>query len=85
MVQPRRLARDFPTEDANQLAMEAIMTDAEQIDALAFQLMRALDKVEVLEAEREELRVKLALRTRQLKLADDLIETLDLMEGPYGF
>jgi hypothetical protein len=52
------------------------MTDAEQIDALAFQLMTALDRIDDLIADREELRVKLALRTKQLKLADDLISIL---------
>lgn len=57
------------------------MTDAEQIDALAFQLMRALDKIDDLHAEREELRVKLALRTKQLKLADDLLQLLDDQEA----
>jgi regulator of replication initiation timing len=62
---------------------EAVVTDAErikalerEIDSLHFHLMRALDENDDLVADREELRVKLALRTRQLKLADDLISIL---------
>ena len=57
------------------------MTDAEQIDALAYHLMHALDRIDDLLADREELRVKLALRTKQLKLADDLLLLLDDQEA----
>lgn len=57
------------------------MTDAEQIDALAFQLMHALDRIDDLLADREELRVKLALRTKQLRMADELLTLLDDQEA----
>lgn len=57
------------------------MTDAEMIDALAFQLMRALDKNDELVAECEELRVRLALRTKQLRMADELLTLLDDQEA----
>jgi hypothetical protein len=53
------------------------MSDAEQIDALAFHLMTALDKNDDLTAECEELRVKLALKTKQLRMADELLTLLD--------
>lgn len=51
------------------------------IDALAFQLMRALDKNDELVAECEELRVRLALRTKQLRMADELLTLLDDQEA----
>ena len=57
------------------------MTDAQWIDALAFQLTRALDKLDEVVADREELRVKLALRTKQLHLADELLTLLDDQEA----
>jgi hypothetical protein len=61
-----------------------VVTDAEQIDALAFHLMTALDKVDDLTAECEELRVKLALKTKQLRMADELITLLDDEETAHG-
>lgn len=57
------------------------MTDAEMIDALQFHLMRALDKNDELVAECEELRVRLALRTKQLRMADELLTLLDDQEA----
>jgi hypothetical protein len=53
------------------------VTDAEQIDALAFQLMRALDRIDELNAENEELLVKNTLQGKQLRMADELLTLLD--------
>jgi Tfp pilus assembly protein PilO len=53
------------------------MTDAEQIDALAFHLMTALDRIDELNAENEELLVKNTLQTKQLRMADELLTLLD--------
>jgi hypothetical protein len=49
------------------------VTDEQQIDALAYQLMLALDKIDLLKAENRKLR-------RNLQFADDLIWVLDKME-----
>jgi hypothetical protein len=57
------------------------VTDAEQIDALAFQLMRALDKNEALEAEKEELRVENIMLRRQLRYADDAMQSWSERDG----
>jgi hypothetical protein len=46
------------------------MTDAEQIDALAYHLMCALDKNDELQAEAQELRVQNVMLRRQLEVAD---------------
>jgi hypothetical protein len=46
------------------------MTDAEQIDALAYHLMCALDKGDELQAEVDELRVQNVMLRRQLEVAD---------------
>jgi hypothetical protein len=46
------------------------MSDAEQIDALAYHLMCALDKNDELQAEAQELRVKNVMLRRQLEVAD---------------
>ena len=51
------------------------MTDAEQIDALAFQLMRALDKIDDLNAESQELRVENVMLRRQLRFADEAMQS----------
>jgi hypothetical protein len=53
------------------------MTDAEQIDALAFHLMTALDRIDELNAENEELLVKNTLYAKQLRMADELLTLLD--------
>jgi Tfp pilus assembly protein PilO len=53
------------------------VTDAEQIDALAFHLMTALDRIDELNAENEELLVKNTLQTKQLRMADELLTLLD--------
>jgi hypothetical protein len=47
-----------------------MMSDAEQIDALAYHLMCALDKNDELQAEAQELRVKNVMLRRQLEVAD---------------
>jgi hypothetical protein len=46
------------------------MTNAEQIDALAYHLMCALDKGDELQAEVDELRVQNVMLRRQLEVAD---------------
>jgi hypothetical protein len=46
------------------------VTDAEQIDALAYHLMCALDKNDELQAEAQELRVQNVMLRRQLEVAD---------------
>jgi hypothetical protein len=46
------------------------MTEAEQIDALAYHLMCALDKNDELHAEAQELRVQNVMLRRQLEVAD---------------
>jgi hypothetical protein len=56
------------------------MTDAEQIDALAYHLMTALDKNDELQAEAQELRVQNVMLRRQLEVADwnaDFIEWVE--------
>jgi hypothetical protein len=51
-----------------------MMTDAEQIDALAYHLMGALDKNDALQAEVDELRVQNVMLRRQLEAATWSIE-----------
>jgi Tfp pilus assembly protein PilO len=53
------------------------VTDEERIDALAFHLMTALDRIDELNAENEELLVKNTLQTKQLRMADELLTLLD--------
>jgi hypothetical protein len=56
------------------------MSDAEQIDALAYHLMCALDKNDALQAEVDELRVQNVMLRRQLAVADwnaDFIEWVE--------
>jgi hypothetical protein len=56
------------------------MTEAEQIDALAYHLMCALDKNDELQSEVDELRVKNVMLRRQLEVANwnaDLMEWMD--------
>ncbi len=43
------------------------MTDAEQIDALAYHLMEALDRIDAINAENEELRVQNVMLRRQVE------------------
>jgi hypothetical protein len=57
-----------------------MMSDAEQIDALAYHLMGALDKNDALQAEVDELRVQNVMLRRQLDVADwnaDFIEWVE--------
>jgi hypothetical protein len=57
-----------------------MMSDAEQIDALAYHLMCALDKNDELQAEAQELRVQNVMLRRQLEVADwnaDFIEWVE--------
>jgi hypothetical protein len=56
------------------------MSDAEQIDALAYHLMCTLDKNDALQAEVDELRVQNVMLRRQLAVADwnaDFIEWVE--------
>jgi hypothetical protein len=53
------------------------VTDAEKIDQLYFRLMTALDRIDELNAENEELLVKNTLQTKQLRMADELLTLLD--------
>jgi hypothetical protein len=57
-----------------------MMTDAEQIDALAYHLMGALDKNDALQAEVDELRVQNVMLRRQLAVADWNAEFMEWVE-----
>lgn len=56
------------------------MTDQQTIDALAYQLKRALDKNDALTAEVEELRVKNVMLRRQIEVADWSADFLEWRE-----
>jgi hypothetical protein len=57
-----------------------MMSDAEQIDALAYHLMGALDKNDALQAEVDELRVQNVMLRRQLAVADWNAEFMEWVE-----